>query len=218
MHPMGRWLPRFVGLLLMASALALALSRAPDRSVQSLVARWAPPPSQFIDLHGQLVHLRDEGPARRGAAGAGARHIGQPAHLGRLERGTARTTPGDHLRSARVRPDRPVQRPLCRLGVRRRRARALRARAARRAEGRALRDRRQLARRRGGLARGVAGAAACATPRARRCRGLRTAQRVGADRFSRGQRARRQPRLRMAGCRVAWSKRACARCTAIHRA
>ncbi|HET9208473.1 MAG TPA: alpha/beta fold hydrolase [Burkholderiaceae bacterium] len=59
---MGRWLPRVVGLLMMASALALALSRAPDRSVQSLVARWAPPPSQFIDLHGQLVHLRDEGP------------------------------------------------------------------------------------------------------------------------------------------------------------
>jgi pimeloyl-ACP methyl ester carboxylesterase len=62
MPPMVRWLPRLVGLLLMASALALALSRAPDRSVQSLVARWAPPPSQFIDLHGQLVHLRDEGP------------------------------------------------------------------------------------------------------------------------------------------------------------
>jgi pimeloyl-ACP methyl ester carboxylesterase len=59
---MGRWLPRLVGFLLMASALALALARAPDRSVQSLVARWAPPPSQFIDLHGQLVHLRDEGP------------------------------------------------------------------------------------------------------------------------------------------------------------
>lgn len=59
---MGRWLPRVVGLLLMASALALALARAPDRSVQSLVARWAPPPSQFIELHGQLVHLRDEGP------------------------------------------------------------------------------------------------------------------------------------------------------------
>jgi pimeloyl-ACP methyl ester carboxylesterase len=61
-EPMGRWLPRVVGLLLMASALALALARAPDRSVQSLVARWALPPSQFIDLHGQLVHLRDEGP------------------------------------------------------------------------------------------------------------------------------------------------------------
>ena len=70
----------------MASALALALSRAPDLPVQSLVARWAPPPSEFIDLHGQLVHLRDVGAARRrGAAGAGARHVGQPAHLGGLD-------------------------------------------------------------------------------------------------------------------------------------
>lgn len=59
---MGRWLPRIIGLLLIASALALALARAPDRSVQSLVARWAPPPSEFIDLKGQLVHLRDVGP------------------------------------------------------------------------------------------------------------------------------------------------------------
>jgi pimeloyl-ACP methyl ester carboxylesterase len=59
---MGRWLPRVIGLLLMASALALALSRAPDLPVQSLVARWAPPPSEFIDLNGQLVHLRDVGP------------------------------------------------------------------------------------------------------------------------------------------------------------
>jgi pimeloyl-ACP methyl ester carboxylesterase len=59
---MDRWLPRVIGLLLMATALALVLSRAPDRSAQSLVARWAPAPSQFMDLHGQLVHLRDVGP------------------------------------------------------------------------------------------------------------------------------------------------------------
>jgi pimeloyl-ACP methyl ester carboxylesterase len=59
---MQRWLPRIIGTLLMASALALALSHAPDRSVQSLVARWALPPSEFIDLDGQLVHLRDVGP------------------------------------------------------------------------------------------------------------------------------------------------------------
>jgi pimeloyl-ACP methyl ester carboxylesterase len=59
---MQRWLPRIIGTLLLASALALALSHAPDRSVQSLVARWALPPSEFIDLHGQLVHVRDEGP------------------------------------------------------------------------------------------------------------------------------------------------------------
>jgi pimeloyl-ACP methyl ester carboxylesterase len=31
--------------------------------VQTLVARWAPaPPSDFIDVNGQLVHVRDEGP------------------------------------------------------------------------------------------------------------------------------------------------------------
>jgi pimeloyl-ACP methyl ester carboxylesterase len=46
----------------MLSALAVTLSRAPDRSVQSLVARWAPPPSDFIEVKGQLVHLRDVGP------------------------------------------------------------------------------------------------------------------------------------------------------------
>jgi pimeloyl-ACP methyl ester carboxylesterase len=29
--------------------------------VETLVARWAPPPSDFIEVRGQLVHLRDEG-------------------------------------------------------------------------------------------------------------------------------------------------------------
>ncbi|MEF7613951.1 alpha/beta fold hydrolase [Aquincola sp. MAHUQ-54] len=57
----GRLL-RIAGLLLMLTALAVSLSRAPDRPVQSLVARWAPPPSDFIELDGQVVHLRDEGP------------------------------------------------------------------------------------------------------------------------------------------------------------
>ncbi len=59
---MSTWLLRAVGVLLMLSALALALSRAPDRPVQTLVARWAPPPSDFIDVHGMVVHVRDEGP------------------------------------------------------------------------------------------------------------------------------------------------------------
>ena len=59
---MSSWLLRLVGLLLMATALAVALSRAPDRPVESLVARWAPAPSDFIEVQGQLVHLRDEGP------------------------------------------------------------------------------------------------------------------------------------------------------------
>jgi len=59
---MSTRLLRLFGLLLMLSALAVALSRAPDRPVQSLVARWAPPPSDFIDVKGQLVHVRDVGP------------------------------------------------------------------------------------------------------------------------------------------------------------
>ncbi len=53
---------RLFGLLLILTAVAIALSRAPERPVQTLVARWAPPPSEFIEVKGQLVHLRDVGP------------------------------------------------------------------------------------------------------------------------------------------------------------
>ncbi len=59
---MKRHLLKLFGLLLMLTALAIPLARAPDRPVQTLVARWAPPPSDFIDVRGQIVHLRDEGP------------------------------------------------------------------------------------------------------------------------------------------------------------
>ena len=59
---MWSWLLRSVGVLLLLSALGLSLSRAPDRAVQTLVARWAPPPSDFVDVNGMVVHLRDEGP------------------------------------------------------------------------------------------------------------------------------------------------------------
>ncbi len=51
-----------------AAALALALgvfiavTWAPERSVEELKARWAPPPSVFLDVAGMQVHLRDEGP------------------------------------------------------------------------------------------------------------------------------------------------------------
>lgn len=55
-------LVKVFGILLMLTALALTLSRAPDRPVETLVARWAPPPSDFIEVKGQLTHLRDEGP------------------------------------------------------------------------------------------------------------------------------------------------------------
>jgi pimeloyl-ACP methyl ester carboxylesterase len=58
---MSAWIVRSVGVLLMLTALAVALSRAPDRSVQSLVANWAPAPSDFVDVKGQTVHVRDQG-------------------------------------------------------------------------------------------------------------------------------------------------------------
>jgi len=56
------FLVRAFGVLLLLTALALSLARAPERPVQTLVARWAPPPSDFIDVRGQVVHVRDEGP------------------------------------------------------------------------------------------------------------------------------------------------------------
>jgi pimeloyl-ACP methyl ester carboxylesterase len=40
----------------------IAYHWAPDRPVSALVARWAPPPSQFVAIDGLQAHLRDEGP------------------------------------------------------------------------------------------------------------------------------------------------------------
>jgi pimeloyl-ACP methyl ester carboxylesterase len=57
---------RAVGVLILLTVIAVALSRAPDRGVQTLVARWAPPPSDFVEVKGQLVHIRDEGPRHNG--------------------------------------------------------------------------------------------------------------------------------------------------------
>jgi pimeloyl-ACP methyl ester carboxylesterase len=50
-------------LLLLAAAVAyLWANRVPDRPVEALMPRWAQPPSQFIDVGGLSVHVRDEGP------------------------------------------------------------------------------------------------------------------------------------------------------------
>ncbi len=57
-----RWLLRLIGALLILTALLLAVSRAPEVPAEGLVARWAPPPSDFIAVRGQVVHIRDEGP------------------------------------------------------------------------------------------------------------------------------------------------------------
>ncbi|MCV2358976.1 alpha/beta hydrolase [Paucibacter sp. TC2R-5] len=54
---------RALGLLLLLGALGFAATKAPDRPLESLIQRWAPPPSEFIDLNGQLLHLRDQGPS-----------------------------------------------------------------------------------------------------------------------------------------------------------
>jgi pimeloyl-ACP methyl ester carboxylesterase len=40
----------------------VAATWAPERTVAELQARWAPPPSVFVDIAGMRVHLRDEGP------------------------------------------------------------------------------------------------------------------------------------------------------------
>ena len=58
----GALLLKLCGLAMLALALMAAAFRAPERPLESLVARWAPPPSDFIELRGQTVHLRDEGP------------------------------------------------------------------------------------------------------------------------------------------------------------
>lgn len=58
---MKAWALKLLGALLFLTAVAMWLSRAPDWPVEALVARWAPPPSDFIELEGQLVHLRDVG-------------------------------------------------------------------------------------------------------------------------------------------------------------
>ena len=57
---------RIVAVLLLACAVfgvaGVLATWAPDQSVLSLSARWAKPPSQFVEVDGMQVHLRDEGP------------------------------------------------------------------------------------------------------------------------------------------------------------
>ncbi|WP_395685512.1 alpha/beta fold hydrolase [Caenimonas koreensis] len=62
---MTKLVRRFLLVLLSLVALVLAgiaASWAPDKPAAELAAKWATPPSQFIELQGMQVHLRDEGP------------------------------------------------------------------------------------------------------------------------------------------------------------
>jgi pimeloyl-ACP methyl ester carboxylesterase len=61
--PMSGIFRKLIGLLLILTAVAIAWNRYDDRPVETLVGRWAQPPSEFIEVNGQIVHIRDEGPA-----------------------------------------------------------------------------------------------------------------------------------------------------------
>jgi pimeloyl-ACP methyl ester carboxylesterase len=56
-----RILAALAGALVLLLAGFTALNWAPDRPVAELAARWAQPPSMFIDVAGMRVHVRDEG-------------------------------------------------------------------------------------------------------------------------------------------------------------
>lgn len=55
------------GLFLMLVAglgIFIVTNQVPDKSIEELKLRWAAPPSQFVEISGMQVHLRDEGPRK----------------------------------------------------------------------------------------------------------------------------------------------------------
>jgi pimeloyl-ACP methyl ester carboxylesterase len=62
MKTLLKWLGGLLLLLLLTVGVLIALSWAPDLPQEQLKARWAPAPSEFIELQGMSVHVRDEGP------------------------------------------------------------------------------------------------------------------------------------------------------------
>ena len=59
-HRRRRW-PWILGLLLFGLCAVVALGWESDRTVEALKPHWAQAPSEFIDLQGMRVHLRDQG-------------------------------------------------------------------------------------------------------------------------------------------------------------
>src|SRR5689334_25005558 len=51
-----------LAVLVLAVAGFILANRVPDRPVEELKAKWAPPPSEFVQVGGLQMHLRDEGP------------------------------------------------------------------------------------------------------------------------------------------------------------
>lgn len=62
MRKLGKYLAGLILLMLLGVSVLLVLSWAPDLPLAQLKATWAAPPSQFIEVQGMQVHLRDEGP------------------------------------------------------------------------------------------------------------------------------------------------------------
>jgi pimeloyl-ACP methyl ester carboxylesterase len=62
MSPLARVLSALAGLIALMLIATVAASWAPDRTTADLAGRWAQPPSQFLDVAGMRVHVRDEGP------------------------------------------------------------------------------------------------------------------------------------------------------------
>lgn len=62
MKTLAKWIARLLLILLLVLGGMIALSWAPDLPLDQLKARWAPAPSQFVELQGMSVHVRDEGP------------------------------------------------------------------------------------------------------------------------------------------------------------
>lgn len=51
-----------LGVLLLAALVGFALLRVPETGAAAMRAKYGGPPSQFVDLGGQLLHVRDTGP------------------------------------------------------------------------------------------------------------------------------------------------------------
>jgi len=57
-----RLLVLVISIAVLLAAAGIVSAWAPERPVDSLKVRWAPPPSRFIALQGMMVHVRDQGP------------------------------------------------------------------------------------------------------------------------------------------------------------
>lgn len=64
MKPVFKLLGGLFLLLVAAAGIFIAANQVPDRSMEELKVLWAQPPSQFVEIAGMQVHLRDEGPPK----------------------------------------------------------------------------------------------------------------------------------------------------------